>query len=126
MKIGIYEIGPGQRPFIISELSGNHNQSLERALKLVELSAAAGAHAVKLQTYTADSITIDCDLPDFVIHDKKSLWVGKNLYALYQQASTPYDWHESIFKRCRELGIICFSTPFDETAADFLEQFSPP
>jgi pseudaminic acid synthase len=126
IKIGPITVGAGSPPFIIAELSGNHNQSIEKALLLVDLAAEAGAHAVKLQTYTADSITIDSDKPDFIIHDQKSLWSGRKLYDLYQEASTPYEWHNAIFKRCAERGLICFSTPFDEAGVDFLEQFAPP
>jgi len=124
--IGQYSIAPGEAPFIIAELSGNHNQSLERALNLVDLAAAAGAHAVKLQTYTPESITIDCDSTDFVIQDPKSLWNGRKLYDLYREAATPYEWHQAIFERCARHGVLCFSTPFDEAAVDFLEQFDPP
>jgi N-acetylneuraminate synthase len=126
ISIGTYSIGLEHPPFIIAELSGNHNQSLEKALSLVDAAAAAGVHAMKLQTYTADSITIDSKNSDFLIKDPNSLWKGKNLYSLYQVASTPYEWHKSIFDRCRERGILCFSTPFDEAAVDFLEQFNPP
>jgi pseudaminic acid synthase len=126
IRIAGREISSRQPPFIIAELSGNHNQSLDRALRLIDLAVDAGAHAIKIQSYTADSITIDCDNPEFVINDPKSVWNGKNLYALYQEASTPYSWHEAIFKKCAERGVICFSTPFDETAVDFLEQFNPP
>lgn len=116
----------GCAPFIIAEMSGNHNQSLERALQIVEAAAAAGAHALKIQTYTADTMTIDKSDGEFLISDKASLWSGKNLYQLYQEAYTPWEWHEPIFKRCRELGIIGFSTPFDETAVDFLESLNVP
>ena len=126
ISIGSRKVGPGHSPFIIAELSGNHNQSLDRALKLVDLAADAGAHAVKIQTYTADSITIDSDRPDFVIQDEKSLWKGRRLYELYQEASTPYEWHRAIFERCRARSVLCFSTPFDEAGVDFLERFDPP
>jgi len=115
-------IGSGAKPFIIAEMSGNHNQSLERALAIVEAAAAAGADALKLQTYTADTMTLDLDEGDFFIHDENSLWKGTTLYKLYQQAYTPWEWHKPIFDRCRELGMIPFSTPFDETAVDFLEE----
>ncbi|MDD5250753.1 MAG: pseudaminic acid synthase [Rhodocyclaceae bacterium] len=114
-------IGPGSPPLVIAEMSGNHNQSLERALAIVAAAAAAGAHALKLQTYTADTMTLNLAGGDFSIGDEASLWSGKSLYALYQEAFTPWDWHETIFRRCRELGMIPFSTPFDETAVDFLE-----
>jgi pseudaminic acid synthase len=120
------KIGPGFPPFIIAEMSGNHNQSLDRALAIVEAAAKSGAHALKLQTYTADTLTIDESGNDFSIDDPKSLWKGQSLYKLYQQAYTPWEWHEPIFKRCRELGLIAFSTPFDETAVDFLEELHVP
>lgn len=114
------------KPFIIAEMSGNHNQSLERALKIVEAAAESGVDALKLQTYTADSITLNCDSPDFIIEDKNSLWSGEKLYDLYKKASTPYEWHKPIFDKCKELGIIGFSTPFDLTAVDFLEELNCP
>ncbi len=126
ITIGNKKIGRPHPPFVIAEMSGNHNQSLERALKIVEAAAKAGVHAVKLQTYTADTITIDCDSGAFYIDDPDSLWKGKSLYKLYQQAYTPWEWHEPIFNRCRELGLIAFSTPFDETAVDFLEDMNVP
>lgn len=113
-------------PFIIAEMSGNHNQSLNRALKIVELAAKSGADAVKLQTYTADTMTLDIDDREFFIEDKKSLWKGTSLYKLYQKAYTPWEWHKPIFDRCKELGIIGFSTPFDATAVDFLESLDVP
>ncbi len=115
------QIGLGAPPFIIAEMSGNHNQSLDRALAIVEAAAAAGAHALKLQTYTADTMTIDVREGEFHIGDANSLWAGNSLYELYQQAYTPWEWHAPIFQRARELGMIPFSTPFDETAVDFLE-----
>lgn len=113
-------------PFIIAEMSGNHNQSLERALEIVEAAAKTGAHALKLQTYTADTMTLDIKEGEFFIDDPNSLWYGHSLYELYQQAHTPWEWHEPIFKRCKELGIIGFSTPFDNTAVDFLESLDVP
>jgi len=119
-------VGPNQPPFIVAEMSGNHNQSLETALKIVEAAAKAGAHALKLQTYTADTITLDMHEGDFFINDPKSLWNGASLYSLYQKAYTPWEWHEPIFKRARELGMIALSTPFDETAVDFLETLNVP
>ena len=125
-EINSKKIGVGNPPFIIAEMSGNHNQSLDMALAIVEAAAKAGVHAVKLQTYTADTITIDCDSGAFYIDDPDSLWKGKSLYKLYQQAYTPWEWHEPIFNRCRELGLIAFSTPFDETAVDFLEDMNVP
>ena len=119
-------IGEKHSPFIVAEMSGNHNKSLKKALQIVEAATEAGAHAIKLQTYTADTITLDIKEGDFFIEDKDNLWRGKNLYDLYQEAYTPWEWHEPIFKRCRELGIIAFSTPFDETAVDFLETLDIP
>lgn len=112
-----------QIPFIIAEMSGNHNQSLERALAIVDAAADTGVHALKLQTYTADTITMK---GVYTITDKKSLWFGRDLYELYQEAYTPWEWHKDIFDRAKERGIVCFSTPFDETAVDFLEQLSTP
>lgn len=119
-------IGPNHPPFIIAEMSGNHNQSLEKALAIVEAAAKAGVHALKIQTYTADTMTLNLDHGDFYIDDSKSLWKGTSLYKLYQQAYTPWEWHKAIFDRCRELNIIPFSTPFDPTAVDFLESLDVP
>lgn len=119
-------IGPDAPPFIIAEMSGNHNQSLERALALVEAAAKSGAHAIKLQTYTAETMTLDIDAEGFVIDNPESLWAGRRLYELYEEAHTPWGWHEPIFRRARELGLIAFSTPFDETAVDFLESLNVP
>ena len=126
IRIGKYRVGAEHRPFIIAEMSGNHNQSLERALAIVEAAAHAGAHALKLQTYTADTMTLDIEEGDFFIDDPNNLWKGSSLYRLYQQAYTPWEWHEPIFRRCRELGMEAFSTPFDETAVDFLESLNVP
>lgn len=119
-------IGLGYEPFVIAEMSGNHNQSLERAIAIVEAAAQAGAHALKIQTYTAATMTIDVEHGEFSISDPDSLWKGQSLYKLYQQAYTPWEWHKPIFDRCRELGLICFSTPFDESAVDFLEELAVP
>jgi len=119
-------IGPGEAPFVIAEMSGNHNQSLDRALAIVEAAARAGAHALKIQTYTADTMTIDVDDPAFRIADPGSLWQGRSLHRLYQEAHTPWAWHAPIFERARELGMIAFSTPFDETAVEFLESLDAP
>ena len=119
--IGGIEIGEGCKPFIIAEMSGNHNASLEKALAIVDKAAECGAHAIKLQTYTPDTMTINHSGGLFSINDSKSLWNGRNLYELYQEAHTPWDWHYEIFKRAKEKGIIVFSTPFDHTAVDFLE-----
>lgn len=120
------KIGRHQAPFIIAEMSGNHNQSLERALELVEAAAKAGAHALKIQTYTPDTMTLNLEQGDFFIEDKKSLWKGTSLYRLYEQAYTPWEWHKAIFERCHKLGIIGFSTPFDSTSVDFLEELNVP
>jgi len=119
-------IGAGHSPFIIAEMSGNHNQSLERALEIVEAAAKTGAHGLKIQTYTPDTMTLDLDEREFHISDPKSLWAGTSLYKLYGEAYTPWEWHKPIFDRARELGIIPFSTPFDDTAVDFLESLDVP
>ena len=121
LNIGINEI-----PFIIAEMSGNHNQSLDRALAIVDMIADSGAHALKLQTYTADTMTIDLAEREFFIDDPNSLWKGNSLYKLYQQAYTPWEWHEPLFERARERGLVAFSTPFDATAVDFLESLNVP
>jgi len=119
-------IGLKHFPFIIAEMSGNHNQSLDRALSIVDAAAKAGAHALKLQTYTPDTMTLDLTEGEFFIDDPKSLWKGNTLYTLYHQAYTPWEWHKPIFDRARNLGLIAFSTPFDETAVDFLESLDVP
>lgn len=124
--IGRRPIGRSVRPFVIAEMSGNHNQSLDRALAIVEAAAKAGAHAIKLQTYTADTMTLDIDEGAFRIEDPNSLWSGKNLYELYKLAYTPWEWHAPIMRYAAELGVECFSTPFDETAVDFLEALGVP
>ena len=120
------EIGPGAPPWIIAELSANHNGSLDRALQIVDAAADAGAHALKLQTYTADTMTLDVDAPPFRIEDPNSLWNGRTLYDLYREASTPWDWHEPIFARCRARGMTPLSSPFDATAIDFLDRLGAP
>jgi len=120
------KIGPDQPPFVIAEMSGNHNQSLERALAIVDAAAKTGAHALKIQTYTPDTMTIDLDEREFRITDKNSLWEGATLYKLYGEASTPWEWHLPIFERARDLGMIPFSTPFDSTSVDFLETLNVP
>ncbi|NGZ76109.1 pseudaminic acid synthase [Saccharibacillus alkalitolerans] len=125
-KIGEKWIGKGHKPFIIAEMSGNHNQSLERALEIVEAAAKAGADALKLQTYTPDTMTLDIHEGDFFIQDPKSLWKGNSLYNLYQEAYTPWEWHKPIFDRACELGMLAFSTPFDESAVEFLESLNVP
>ena len=119
-------VGRAHRPFVIAEMSGNHNQSLQRALEIVDAAAKAGAHGLKLQTYTPDTMTIDLDEREFHIGDPKSLWAGTSLYKLYGQAHTPWEWHKPIFERARALGLIPFSTPFDDTAIDFLETLDAP
>lgn len=126
IQMGSYTIGRNHPPFVIAEMSGNHNHSLERALAIVDAAAQAGVQALKLQTYTADTMTIDINEGEFFIDDPHSLWQGNSLYKLYQQAYTPWEWHKPIFDRCREHGIVGFSTPFDETAVDFLESLKVP
>ncbi len=113
-------------PFIIAELSGNHNGSLGRALELVDAAADSGAHALKIQTYTADTMTLDIRDGDFLISDPRSPWHGRTLYDLYREAHTPWDWHGAIFERARSRGMMAFSTPFDATAVDFLESLQVP
>lgn len=120
------KIGVGSKPFIIAEMSGNHNQSLERALEIVDAVARTGAHAIKLQTYTADTMTLDLKEREFFISDDKSPWKGQSLYDLYKIAHTPWDWHKPIFDHAKKLGLICFSTPFDETSVNFLEKLRSP
>jgi len=126
IHIGDRPVGPARPPFVIAEMSGNHNHSLERALEIVDSAADAGAHAIKIQTYTADTLTIDVDEGDFRIEDPSSLWKGRSLYSLYAEAYTPWEWHEAIFERARSRGVVAFSTPFDETAVDFLEGLGAP
>jgi pseudaminic acid synthase len=124
--LGGQTIGPDQPPLLIAEMSGNHNQSLERALAIIDAIAEAGAHAVKLQTYTADTMTLDLREREFVIDDPRSLWHGRSLYDLYRQAHTPWDWHPQLFARARERGLTCFSSPFYDSAVDFLERLDCP
>lgn len=119
-------IGSNVRPFIIAEMSGNHNKSLDRALAIVDAAAEAGAQAIKLQTFTADTMTLDINQGEFTINDSKSLWAGQALHSLYQQAYTPWEWHVPIFERAKERGMFCFSSPFDESAVDFLETLNVP
>jgi pseudaminic acid synthase len=119
-------IGLENRPYLIAELSGNHNQSLERALRIMEAAAASGVQCVKLQTYTADTLTLDIREREFVISDPTSIWRGCSLYDLYQEAHTPWEWHGPLMQRAAELGLACFSTPFDDSAVDFLETLNVP
>lgn len=126
IKIGNRFIGDNHAPFVIAEMSGNHNHDLNRALALVKAAADAGAHALKLQTYTADTMTINHKGGLFEITNKASLWYGKNLYELYQEAYTPWEWHKEIFDYANSLGMLAFSSPFDESAVDFLEDLNVP
>lgn len=126
IQLAQHTVSTQHPPFIIAEMSGNHNQSLERALEIVEAAAACGVQALKIQTYTADTMTLNTRGEGFTINDPRSLWYGQSLYELYQKAHTPWDWHEAIFKRCRDLGLVGFSTPFDESAVDFLETLDVP
>ena len=126
LQIGDRLVGPAHRPYLIAEMSGNHNQSLERALAIVDAAATAGADAVKLQTYTADTMTLDVRAAGFVIEDPNSLWSGRQLYDLYREAHTPWEWHAPIMERAASHGMHCFSSPFDETAVDFLESLRVP
>ena len=126
IRIGKRIVGRGHAPLVIAEMSGNHNQQFDRAMAIVEAVARSGADALKLQTYTADTMTLDLREGDFVISDPASPWRGRALYELYQAAHTPWEWHEPIFRRCRELGIAAFSTPFDATAVDFLKALNVP
>lgn len=126
MKIHDRAIGANVRPYLIAEMSGNHNQSLDRALAIVDAAAGAGADAIKLQTYTAATMTLNLRAPGFVIDDPASLWSGRQLYELYEEAHTPWEWHAPIMARAAQHGLHCFSTPFDETAVDFLETLNVP
>ena len=125
LRIGGVPVGARHRPFIVAEMSGNHNQSLDRALAITEAAAKAGAHALKLQTFTPDALTLNLRTRQFVIEDE-SLWKGEALYDLYARAVTPWEWHEPIMKRAKALGLVCFSSPFDEAAVDFLETLDVP
>ena len=126
IRISNHLIGQQHPPFVIAELSGNHQQSLEKALSMVEAAAKAGAHAVKLQTYTADTMTLDLHSGEFFIDDETSLWHDTSLHRLYQQAMTPWEWHRAIFDHAAKLGLVAFSTPFDSSAVDFLETLHAP
>lgn len=126
IKIGNITISQNHKPFVIAEMSGNHNQSIDKALSIIDAASDAGAHAIKLQTYTADTITINISDNEFLISDPKSLWKERNLYDLYKEAHTPWEWHKALFERAKQKKIICFSSPFDETSVDFLEQLNSP
>jgi pseudaminic acid synthase len=126
IRIKDREIGPSARPYLIAEMSGNHNRSLDRAMEIVDAAAASGADAIKLQTYTAETMTLNTRAPGFVIEDPKSLWAGRQLYDLYDEAHTPWDWHGPIMERAASHGMHCFSSPFDDTAVDFLESLGAP
>ena len=126
MKIGGLRVGAGSAPLVIAEMSGNHNHSLERALEIVDAAAQSGAHALKIQTYTAETMTIDIREREFFISDEKSLWKGESLFDLYKKAYTPWEWHEAIFDRAKKHKMLAFSTPFDRTAVDFLEDLNVP
>ena len=126
MKIQHWGVGVGSAPLVIAEMSGNHNQSLERALEIVDAAAQSGAHALKIQTYTAETMTLDIREREFFISDEKSLWKGESLFDLYKKAYTPWEWHEAIFDRAKKHKMLAFSTPFDRTAVDFLEDLNVP
>jgi N-acetylneuraminate synthase len=119
-------LGASTPPFVIAEMSGNHNQSLERALAIVDAAAASGAHALKIQTYTPETMTLDINEREFRIEDPKNLWAGRSLFDLYGEAYTPWEWHRAIFDRAKAHGMLAFSTPFDSTAVDFLESLDVP
>src|SRR4051794_2177227 len=122
VRVGPHTIGTEHPPFVIAEMSGNHNGDLARALSIVDAVAASGAHALKIQTYTADTITIEADGPDFRIEDDHGLWGGRTLHQLYDEAHMPWEWHAPIFDRCRKHGLVPFSSPFDPTAVELLEE----
>jgi len=126
ISLGAHTIGPNHPPLIIAELSGNHNGSLEKAKNLILEAKNAGVHAVKLQTYTADTITLNIQAGEFLITEPSSPWKGRNLYDLYKEAHTPWEWHQPLFDYAQQLGLLVFSSPFDETAVDFLETLKPP
>lgn len=126
MRIGPRNIGADAPPFVIAEMSGNHNQSLERAMAIIDAAAAAGAHAIKFQTYTPDTMTLALTHEEFAVPTANALWSGKSLHQLYQEAHTPWEWHGTLFEHARRRGLIAFSTPFDETAVDFLETLNAP
>ncbi|QNE20293.1 pseudaminic acid synthase [Kribbella qitaiheensis] len=126
INFGDVPVGPDHQPFIIAEMSGNHNGDIERAKDIVRAMAETGVQALKLQTYTADTITLDVDLPAFRLPSEHELWGGARLYDLYQEAHTPWEWHEPLFELANSLGMLAFSSPFDPTAIDFLEKLNVP
>lgn len=126
VQLGAHVVGEHHRPFVLAEMSGNHNGSLDRALAIVDAVAESGAQGLKLQTYRADTITIDCDGPRFRVSSDHELWGGENLYALYDRAHTPWEWHAPIFERARSRGLVVFSSPFDASAIDLLEGLGAP
>ncbi len=126
IKVGSKTIGPDEEPFIIAEMSGNHNGSKERAIEIIKRAAATGVDCLKFQTYTADTITLNSTKADFTINDEKSLWNGRQLHGLYHEAHTPWEWHEELFQVANDHGVIAFSSPFDETAVDFLDNLGVP
>ena len=126
IKVKSKIISSSSKPFIVAEMSGNHNGSLSNAIKIVDLAARCGVDAIKLQTFTPDTITIKSKRKEFFIKDKKNIWKNQTLYNLYKKAYTPWEWHKKIFKRAKKRKIICFSSPFDETAVDFLEKLKVP
>lgn len=125
-RLGGLEIGPGSPPVVVAEISGNHNGSLDRALRIVDAIADAGAHAVKLQTYTASTMTLPLKEREFFVSDPKNPWTGRSLFDLYEEAHTPWEWHAALFERCRRHGLLAFSSPFDATAVDFLQALDVP
>lgn len=125
VRIGAHEVGPGRPPYVIAELSANHGGSIEAAERVIRLAAGTGVQAIKLQTYTPDSMTLDLAEPPFVVGEG-TLWTGRTLHDLYEEAQTPWDWHPRLFEVAAEVGLACFSTPFDRAAVDFLERFDPP
>jgi len=126
IKINDIQIGNGCTPFIVAELSGNHQQDFSLAEKMIEAAAQAGAHAIKLQTYTAETMTLNLQNHDFVINEENSLWKGESLFSLYEKAYTPWEWHKPLFDKAKSLGLCAFSSPFDISAVDFLETLDVP
>lgn len=126
MSLGGFRVGTEHPPFIVAEMSGNHNQSLDRAFEIAHAAKEAGAHALKIQTYTPDTMTLNLGEGAFRIEDGKSLWSGESLYDLYRKSHTPWEWHAPLFDYCRKLGLLVFSTPFDASAVDFLEGLGAP